>query len=102
MAVSHTKAKFENFPSSGIKRVPGAKNMRKIEENRLTNGTFCAIIISVAEYAGVVQWLESQPSKLVVWVRFPSPAPTRRKGTIALGGIKRYAPIAQLDRATAF
>ena len=25
--------------------------------------------------AGVVQWLESQPSKLVVWVRFPSPAP---------------------------
>lgn len=29
MAVSHTKAKFENFPSSGIKRVPGAKNMRK-------------------------------------------------------------------------
>ena len=29
MAVSHTKAKFENFPSSGIKRVPDAKNMRK-------------------------------------------------------------------------
>ena len=29
MTVSHTKAKFENFPSSGIKRVPGAKNMRK-------------------------------------------------------------------------
>ena len=57
---------------------------------------------AVNEYAGVVQWLESQPSKLVVWVRFPSPAPTRRKGTIALGGIKRYAPIAQLDRATAF
>ena len=57
---------------------------------------------AVNEYAGVVQWLESQPSKLVVWVRFPSPAPTRRKGTIALGGIKRYAPIAQLERATAF
>ena len=56
MAVSHTKAKFENFPSSGIKRVPGAKICEKIEENRLTNGTFCAIIISVAEYAGVVQW----------------------------------------------
>ena len=30
---------------------------------------------AVNEYAGVVQWLESQPSKLVVWVRFPSPAP---------------------------
>ena len=31
-------------------------------------------------YAGVVQWLESQPSKLVVWVRFPSPAPTECLG----------------------
>ena len=30
---------------------------------------------AVNEYAGVVQWLESQPSKLVAWVRFPSPAP---------------------------
>ncbi len=38
--------------------------------------------------AGVVQWLEFQPSKLAVWVRFPSPAP--------------YALVAQLDRATAF
>lgn len=57
---------------------------------------------AVNEYAGVVQWLESQPSKLVVWVRFPSPAPTRRKGTIALGGIKRYAPIAQLDRVSGY
>ena len=33
---------------------------------------------AVNEYAGVVQWLESQPSKLVVWVRFPSPAPRFR------------------------
>ena len=32
--------------------------------------------------------VESQPSKLVAWVRFPSLAP--------------YAPLAQLDRATAF
>ena len=32
-------------------------------------------------YAGVVQWLESQPSKLVVWVRFPSPAPSECLGT---------------------
>ena len=30
---------------------------------------------NICSYAGVVQWLESQPSKLVVWVRFPSPAP---------------------------
>ncbi len=28
--------------------------------------------------AGVVQWLEFQPSKLAVWVRFPSPAPNRQ------------------------
>lgn len=102
MAVSHTKAKFENFPSSGIKRCPARKICEKIEEKQVDERNLRAIIISVAEYAGVVQWLESQPSKLVVWVRFPSPAPTRRKGTIALGGIKRYAPIAQLDRATAF
>ena len=27
------------------------------------------------QYAGVVQWLESQPSKLIMRVRFPSPAP---------------------------
>ena len=36
-----------------------------------------AIILFVQINAGVVQWLESQPSKLVVWVRFPSPAPKR-------------------------
>ena len=35
---------------------------------------FCVIIIP-ATYAGVVQWLEFQPSKLAMWVRFPSPAP---------------------------
>ena len=35
------------------------------------------IILFVQIIAGVVQWLESQPSKLVVWVRFPSPAPKR-------------------------
>ena len=29
--------------------------------------------------AGVVQWLEFQPSKLAVWVRFPSPAPNKKK-----------------------
>ena len=27
-----------------------------------------------ADYAGVVQWLVRQPSKLDTWVRFPSPA----------------------------
>ena len=29
-------------------------------------------------FAGVVQWLEFQPSKLAVWVRFPSPAPSKK------------------------
>jgi hypothetical protein len=28
-------------------------------------------------FAGVAQWLESQPSKLAMRVRFPSPAPTK-------------------------
>ena len=39
--------------------------------------------------AGVAQWPGHQPSKLGMRVRFPSPAPS-------------YAPVAQLDRATAF
>ena len=39
--------------------------------------------------AGVAQWSGHQPSKLGMRVRFPSPAPS-------------YAPVAQLDRATAF
>ena len=30
---------------------------------------------SLCEHAGVAQWLESQPSKLAMRVRFPSPAP---------------------------
>ena len=37
--------------------------------------------------------VELQPSKLTVWVRFPSSAPFTRVNN---------APIAQLDRATAF
>ncbi len=38
---------------------------------------------------GCSSMVESQPSKLVVWVRFPSPAPIN-------------ATVAQLDRAIAF
>ena len=58
-------------------------------------------------FAGVVQWLESQPSKLVVWVRFPSPAPLVLTTVRALFMIINmlnddHAPLAQLDRATAF
>ena len=44
--------------------------------------------------------VESQPSKLIAWVRFPSPAPAIFFGKVA--GLGKYAPVAQLDRATAF
>ena len=53
--------------------------------------------------AGVVQWLEFQPSKLAVWVRFPSPAPQNPLDESLRDYIsKYYALIAQLDRASAF
>ena len=42
---------------------------------------------------GCSSMVESQPSKLVVWVRFPSPAPARDA---------QFALVAQVDRATAF
>ena len=50
--------------------------------------------------------VEFQPSKLVAWVRFPSPAPPavpvpKRLG-VALPYLYEYVPLAQLDRATAF
>ena len=44
--------------------------------------------------------VESQPSKLIAWVRFPSPAPLIF--AVYCCGLVRYAPVAQLDRATAF
>ena len=53
--------------------------MEKIFQKLLTTVFDCVIIYKhsrlAIKFAGVVQWLESQPSKLVVWVRFPSPAP---------------------------
>ena len=45
---------------------------------------------------GCSSMVEFQPSKLVAWVRFPSPAPSAQ--ALLMG----YAPLAQLDRATAF
>ncbi len=42
--------------------------------------------------------VESQPSKLIAWVRFPSPAPF----CFFAIGLGKHAPVAQLDRATAF
>ena len=41
-------------------------------------------------YCGCSLVVKPQPSKLMLWVRFPSPAPIS------------YGPVAQLDRATAF
>ena len=56
--------------------------MGKFLKKVLTNKGYSAIMVKVTnfggvkiQYAGVVQWLEFQPSKLAVWVRFPSPAP---------------------------
>ena len=44
--------------------------------------------------------VESQPSKLIAWVRFPSPAPL----FFYIKGQEKAkdAPVAQPDRATAF
>ena len=44
------------------------------DKKLLTNGRNCDIIIPVVK-RGCSSMAESQPSKLVVWVRFPSPAP---------------------------
>ena len=72
-------------------------NLRKIllttaaECAMITKLTICCCRIMRAGglYAGVAQWPGHQPSKLGMRVRFSSPAP-------------KYAPVAQLDRATAF
>ena len=46
------------------------------------------------EKCGCSSMVEPQPSKLVAWVRFPSPAPFTK--------IVSCAPVAQLDRAPPF
>jgi hypothetical protein len=46
--------------------------------------------------------VESQPSKLVVWVRFPSPAPYIKPKILDFGLISYYALVAQLDRVVDF
>ena len=51
--------------------------------------TVAAALFAVV--CGCSSMVEPQPSKLVVWVRFPSPAPYAIQ-----------APVAQLDRASAF
>ena len=52
----------------------------------------------LSDICGCSSMVEFQPSKLAAWVRFPSPAPlSLKKGTAFT-----HAPVAQLDRATAF
>ena len=55
----------------------------------LTNGRNCDIIILVVK-RGCSSMAESQPSKLVVWVRFPSPAPTECLGTHTRIGVSSF------------
>ncbi len=72
---------------------------KNIFKNPLTKQDDSVIIIKRYEkmpICGCSSMVESQPSKLVAWVRFPSPAPKALKRCIG------YAPLAQLDRATAF
>ena len=45
--------------------------------------------------AGVVQWLEPQPSKLMMWVRFPSPAPSALEHRPGVAELVNDAHIAQ-------
>ena len=73
------------------------KDFTKKFKKLLTNGSEYDIIIerSAKNICGCSSMAESQPSKLVVWVRFPSPASLRLSEIF-------YVPLAQLDRATAF
>ena len=64
---------------------------RVFYKSLLTYRGYCDKISKVAT-RGCSSMAESQPSKLVVWVRFPSPAPVN----------SIYAVVAQSDRATAF
>ena len=94
------------------------ENFKKVLKKVLTNASFSAIIMTVA--CGCSSMVESQPSKLVAWVRFPSPAPSAKSTASGAGFADGsgtgavfwdmlsqprqllYAPVAQLDRATAF
>ena len=96
---------FTVFYVVSIKFVILSNQLLKIQKmwffskNRLTNPERRAIIIYVVRHknnkneipCGCSSMVEFQPSKLVTWVRFPSPAP-----------IFQNAPLTQLDRVTAF
>ena len=81
-----------------VNSCPEIHILKKIKKNfkKVLTKQKCSVIMykSVARehdmrrVCGCSSMVESQPSKLVAWVRFPSPAP--------------YAPVAQVDRATAF
>ena len=149
MAVSHTKAKFENFPSSGIKRVPGAKNMRKNrrkqvdERNLLCYNHQCRRICGCSSMARIPAFQAGRVGSIpITRSRGCTPGMSRRSAWWALLGLSAFtssactailcslfltdpllrgmripsgclincgpkdapkdAPIAQLDRATAF
>ena len=69
------------------------QNCKLFRKNALTEPTLyakiCKLTFPRRAHAGVAQWSGHQPSKLGMRVRFPSPAP-------------ESAPVAQVDRATAF
>jgi hypothetical protein len=58
--------------SPGYASVPGPRRASRRRASTLLRGP-------VSVHAGVAQWLEPQPSKLVMGVRFPSPAPRPRR-----------------------
>ena len=64
---------------------------KKRENNILLTMKVAVCYITLSQMTcGCSSVAEPQPSKLVVWVRFPSPAPFV------------FVPVAQLDRATDF
>ena len=75
-----------------------ASRRKKLQKNPIIpltkgvkHGNISKLTILRRTHAGVAQWPGHQPSKLGMRVRFPSPAP-----------LTLFAPVAQLDRATAF
>ena len=79
------------------------KIIKKNAKNVLTNHKGYDIIFkrlcegyTATKIRGCSSVVEYQPSKLTMWVRFPSPAPLRVRFP------SLYVLVAQLDRATAF
>ena len=74
---SKTASSLTFFDCAGGRK----RNFQKNLENLLTNPLLVYIIIyvvSATTSCGCSSMVESQPSKLVAWVRFPSPAPSAK------------------------